>query len=146
MILPSTSTLEQTPPAHELVLLGFSLRLHLLYRSLLRASLQPGDEAPCWTACAAEAVNDLHHDFVVMTRARFERPFAAMHGRELRCWEEHLAEIIRRSDIDDACSPDLLDEMKGIIGSGEALLPYLGNSTAKEIAMMLARYRRAGLG
>lgn len=143
MTLPSSPSLEQTPPAHELVLFGFSLRLHLLYRSLLRASLQPGDETPCWTASAAEAVNDLHRDFVVLTRARLERPFSAMHGQEMRRWENHLADIIRRSDLEGACSPDLLDEMKGIIESGEALLPFLENGTAKEMALMLSRYRRA---
>lgn len=143
MTLPSSPSLEQTTPAHEFVLFGFSLRLHLLYRSLLRASLQPGDETPCWTASAAEAVNDLHRDFVVLTRARLERPFSAMHGQEMRGWENHLADIIRRGDLEDACSPDLFDEMKGIIESGEALLPFLENGTAKEMALMLSRYRRA---
>lgn len=143
MTLPSSPSLEQTPPAHELVLFGFSLRLHLLYRSLLRASLQPCEDTVCWTARAAGAVNDLHRDFVVLTRARLERPFAAMHGRELRRWEEHLAGIIPCRDIRDACSSDLLDEMNGIVESGEALLPSLQNGIAKEMARMLSRYRRA---
>jgi len=143
MTFSSTSQLAQPLPAHEHALLGFSLRLHLLYRSLLRATLQPAGEATCWTECAAEAVNDLHRDFVVLTRARLERPFAAMHGQEMRRWENHLAGIIQRCDIEDACSTDLLDEMKGIIESGGALLPFLENGTANEIALMLSRYRRA---
>jgi len=143
MTFPSASSPVQPTPAHERVLLGFSLRLHLLYRGLLRASLRPGEETAYWTACAAEAINDLHHEFVVLTRARLERSFAAMHGREMRRWEEHLADIIFRSDTEDACSPDLLDEMKGLVDGGEQLLPFLENGTAKEVALMLSRYRRA---
>ncbi|GEM_PF-1473552 len=139
----STSPLAQPSPDQEHALLGFSLRLHLLYRGLLRASLGTGDMVPWWTGCAAEAVNDLHHEFVVFTRARLEQPFAAMHGREMRRWEEHLADIIRRSECEDACSRDLLDEMKGIVESGEELLPHLRNGTAKEMALMLSRYRRS---
>jgi hypothetical protein len=142
MTFPSPSQLEQSIPAHERALLKFSLRLHLLYRSLLRVPTRTVEEASGWTACAAEAVNDLYHQFVVRTSARLEHAFAAMHGQELRRWEDHLADIIRRSNTEDACSPDLLDEMKAIVGSGEELLPLLENGSAKEIALMLAGYRR----
>lgn len=142
MTFPSPSHLEQTIPAHERALLKFSLRLHLLYRSLLRVSARPAEEAPGWTACAGEAVNDLYHQFVVRTSARLEHAFAAMHGQELRRWEDHLSDIIRRSNTEDACSPDLLEEMKGIVESGQELLPFLENGTAKEFVRMLSGYRR----
>lgn len=142
MTFLSPSHLEQAIPAHERALLKFSLRLHLLYRSLLRVSARPVEEAPGWTACAGEAVNDLYHQFVVRTSARLEHAFAAMHGQELRRWEDHLSDIIRRSNTEDACSPDLLEEMKGIVESGEELLPFLENGTAKEMARMLSGYCR----
>jgi hypothetical protein len=138
----SPSAREYSIAAHEHILLGFSLRLHLLYRALLRASVRPVDESPTWTACAAEVVNEMHHDFVVRTSARLERAFAAMHGHELRGWEDHLAGLIRCGGTGEACSPDLLDEMKGIVESGRDLLPCLENGTAKETALMLKRYER----
>jgi len=143
MTLSSPAFRMHTIPAHERLLLGFSLRLHLLYRGLLRAAFRPGEDTPFWTAGAEEAVNALHHEFIVRTSARLERAFAALHGRELRRWEDHLADIILRSETEDACSRDLLDEMRGIVESGQDLLPLLENGTAKEMSLMLSRYQRA---
>lgn len=144
MTVTSTFPQVQATTAPEHVILGFSLRLHLLYRGLLRDSLSKEGKVSTWTICAAEAVNDLHHAFVVFTRARLERPFAAMHGREMRRWEAYLAKIIRYRDIEGAStSRDFLEEMKGIAESGEKLLPYLYNRSAQEMARMLSRYRRS---
>lgn len=147
MILPSTPLPTRTTVTPEHVLFGFSLRLHLLHRALLRAAARswiPGGDASAGTTCAAEAVRDFHHDFVVFMRARLERPFAAMHGRELRRWEAHLAGILRRRDTGDAAGfRDLLDEMEAIAGDGEELLLHLRQRAAREMARMLLRYRRA---
>ncbi|NLT71120.1 MAG: hypothetical protein GXX91_10560 [Verrucomicrobiaceae bacterium] len=146
MILPSTSPPARTTVTPERVLFGFSLRLHLLHRALLRTARNriPGAEASGGTTRAAETVRDFHHDFVVFTRARLERPFAAMHGRELRLWEAHLAGILRRRAAGDAVGfRDLLDEMEAIAGDGEVLLLHLRHRAAREMARMLLCYRRA---
>lgn len=146
MILPSTSPPARSTVAPERVLFGFALRLHLLHRGLLRTarSLPPGADASDGTARAAEAVRDFHHDFVVFTRARLERPFVALHGRELRRWEAHLAGILCRRDAGDATGfRDLLDEMESIAGDGEELLLHLRHRAAREMARMLLGYRRA---
>lgn len=142
MISLSSSPSMPAAAVHEHALLGFSLRLHLLYRGFLRSSLNLEETISSGPTRAVEAVNDLHHEFVVLTQARLECPFAAMHGREMRRWEAHLAGIIRNWDAADASTFwDLLDEMKGIAESGDALLPYLRHRAAREMPRMLSEYR-----